>query len=171
MGRRLTTAPLLDSTDRGPQAPHSRRHARPPVERLRRCRRCPRSRRCHSTAVPDATPVPVHRAHLRRWRLSGREDGQCRHQDRRLETRDRQALRSSSFRRLAQALDRRAHLCMDQPQPPTCPRLRTSRPQSRCLRSTGHDPSHPQAAGGKPIIMNPNFPDGLLDLSTLPGPA
>ena len=61
--------------DAGPQAPHSRRHARPPVERLRRCRRCPRSRRCHSTAVPDATPVPVHRAHLCRWRLSGREDG------------------------------------------------------------------------------------------------
>ena len=55
-----------------------------------------------------APAVSVRRAHLRRRRISGAENGRSRGRSRMLEDRDRQALRSPSLRRPAKTLDRRA---------------------------------------------------------------
>jgi hypothetical protein len=51
---------------------------------------------------------------------------------------------------------------MDQSQSTLGPRLRTLRHNRGCLRSSRHDPHHAQAPCCKRLIMNPNFPDGLL---------
>src|SRR5665213_2422854 len=54
----------------GPQAPHPRRHARPLTECRRSFRRYPGPRwRGAGARQTNATTVPLHRAHLRRWRL------------------------------------------------------------------------------------------------------
>ncbi len=68
-----------------------------------------------------------------------------------------------SLCRSAQALDRRAHLCLDQPQPPFGPRLRALRPNRRRLLSPRHDPHHAAPLDPtKPFSVNPFFLDRLL---------
>ena len=97
----------------GTQAPHPRRYARPAVERDRSpCRRAG-SRWRPPSAADGASSVSLHRMHLRGCRISGAEDGEghCRH--RVLDIADRQAPRCPPLRRLAQAMDRRAHNRMD----------------------------------------------------------
>jgi hypothetical protein len=73
------------------------------------------------------------------------------------------ALRSPSLRRLAEAMDRRAELRLDQPQSTLDAPLRTLR-QNRCrLRAARHDPPHAQTFDqAKPLLMNPFFLDRLL---------
>ena len=63
-------------------------------------------------------PVPLHRARLRRCRISGTEDRGHHRQVGYLEARNRQIERVASLRRPAQALDCRTHSRLDQPQPP-----------------------------------------------------
>ena len=56
----------------GSQAAHPGRHAGPLAERRRSFRRYSGSRRrCTGARQTDAGAVSLHRAHLRRWRLSG----------------------------------------------------------------------------------------------------
>src|SRR3954454_2482166 len=51
---------------------------------------------------------------------------------------------------------------LDQSQPPPGARLRALR-HNRCrIRPHRHDPHHAQAACCNRLVMNPNFPDGLL---------
>ena len=65
---------------------------------------------------------------------------------------------AASLRRPAQTLDRRAHLRLDQPQPPPGPRLRALRPNRRRLRPPRHDPHHaPTLDQANPLLMNPNL--------------
>ena len=52
---------------------------------------------------------------------------------------------SPPLRRAAKAMDRRTHICMDQPQQATDARFRTSCSNRRSLRPPCHDPSHAQA--------------------------
>ncbi len=66
------------------------------------------------------------------------------------------------IRSLAQALDRRTHLRLDQPLPAPGARLRALRQNRRRLHPSRHDPHHAQAACCKSFVMNPNFADGAL---------
>src|SRR6516164_7412702 len=60
-------------------------------------------------------------------------------------------------------MDRREDVRLDQPQPPAGPRFRTLRHNRRRIRPPRHDPHHAQASCCcKRLVMNPNFPDGLL---------
>jgi len=87
---------------------------------------------------------------------------QGRRQHRLLDPADRQTQRHASLCRSAQAMDRRAHLRLDQPQPPSGTRLRALRPNRRRFRPPGHDPHHAQATDqAKPLLMNPIFLDRL----------
>ena len=64
-------------------------------------------------------------------------------------------------------MDRRTHLRMDQPQPPSDARLRALRKNRRRLRPPRHDPHHAQTLDQtKPLLMNPFFLDRLLGLAT-----
>jgi transposase len=53
-----------------------------------------------------------------------------------------------------------AHPGVDKPLPSARPRLRAAHPKSRRVRPSRHDPPH-AAQGGKPLIRNPKFPEGL----------
>jgi hypothetical protein len=59
-------------------------------------------------------------------------------------------------------VDRRKNVRLDHSQSPFGSRFRTLRHNCRRLRPHRHDPHHAQAARRKRLIMNPNFPDGLL---------
>src|SRR5881394_3982955 len=60
-------------------------------------------------------------------------------------------------------MDRRTNVRVDQPQPSPGSRLRALR-NDRCgIHPPRHDPHHAQATCCKRLVMNPNFPDGLLD--------
>src|SRR6476469_10209678 len=159
-----STAPLLDSTDQWPQATYPRRYARPLAERQRSTRRCAGSRRRSRPAPYGTALVPLRRAYFRRCRLSGTKDGQGRRRHRLLDLADRQTQRRAPLRRSAQAMDRRAHIRLDQPQPPPGARLRTLRRNRRRLRPPRNDPHHAQTLDQtKPLLMNPFFLDRLLD--------
>ena len=115
--------------------------------------------RSRSTHAP---PLPLHRAHLRRCRLSGSQSGHSHRQDRHLEARDRQTQRAASLRRPTQTLDRRTNPRLDQPQPPPRARLRALRANRRRLRPSRHDPHHaPTLDQASSFILNPNFLDRL----------
>src|SRR5436305_15088216 len=59
-------------------------------------------------------------------------------------------------------MDRRTNIRVDQPQPSLGSRLRALR-NDRCgIHPPRHDPHHAQATCCKCLVMNPNFPDGLL---------
>jgi len=146
----------------GPQAPHPCRHARPSARRERSARRHSRPRRGARSVAAGAPPLSVHRAHLRRRRISRAENGDDDRRHRKLDNGDRSALRPPSFRRLAEAMDRRAQLRLDQPQSALDPRFRTLRHNRRRLRAPRHDPHHAQTPDqAKPLLMNPFFLDRL----------
>src|SRR5438128_9371961 len=63
-------------------------------------------------------------------------------------------------------MDRRKDIRLDQPQSSLSPRFRTLRHNSCRVRPLGHDPHHAKAACcRKLLVMNPNLPDGLLELA------
>jgi hypothetical protein len=156
----------------GTQTPYPRRYARPAVERERSPRRRAGSRWCPPGAADGAPFVSLHRAHLRRCRLPGAEDGEGRGRYRLLDPADRQAQRGPSLRCLAQAMDRRAHDRMDQPKPPSGARLRALRQNRRRLCPPRHDPYHAQTLDQiKPLPVNLNFLDRLLEVILVKRPA
>src|SRR5436190_20254144 len=60
-------------------------------------------------------------------------------------------------------MDRRTNVRVDQPQPSPGSRLRALC-NDRCgIHPPRHDPHHAQATCCKCLVMNPNFPDGLLE--------
>ena len=148
----------------GTQAPYPRRYARPAVERDRSLCRRAGSRWRPPSAADGASSVSLHRMHLRGCWISGAEDGEGHSRHRVLDIAHRQALRCPPLRRLAQAMDRRAHNRMDQPQPSSGARLRALC-QDRCrLCPPRHDPHHAQTLDQtNPLLMNPNFLDRLLE--------
>ena len=75
----------------------------------------------------EAAQLPLRRAHHRRCRLSGAEDGSRRRPHRLLGASDRAPLRPAPLRRAAQTLDRGAHPRLDQPLSSAGPRLRAPR--------------------------------------------
>src|SRR5580698_3381989 len=79
-----------------------------------------------------------------------------------MEAGDREAIQRFWLRGLAQKVDCRKDLRLDQSQSPSGSRLRALRHDRRRLRPPRHDPHHAQAACCKPLVMNPNFPDGFL---------
>src|SRR5271170_2235326 len=79
-----------------------------------------------------------------------------------MEAGDREAIRRFWLRGLAQKVDCRKDVRLDQSQSPPGSRLRALRYHRRRLRPPRHDPHHAQAACCKRLVMNPNFPDGLL---------
>ena len=109
-----------------------------------------------------ARAVSLHRAHLRRCRLSraARRIGRSPHRP--LDRRDRQTQRAPQIRRRAKAVDRRAHPGMDQPQPPPGARFRALCLHRRRLRSPRHDPHHAPPSCRKRLSMIYFFPDRLL---------
>src|SRR5262249_18130697 len=72
--------------------------------------------------------------------------------------------RRCRVRSLTQALDRRTHLCLAQSFSTLGTRFRALRQNCRRLHPPRHDPDHAEAACGKPLVMNPNFVDGLLGM-------
>ena len=92
---------------------------RPSAERPRPSRRYSGPRRgAAGSRSAHPLPLPLHRAYLRRCRLSGTTRRASRSQDRPSGVRDRQAQRTAQMRRLAQALDRRTNPGLDQLQSP-----------------------------------------------------
>ena len=85
-----------------------------------------------------------------------------------MEAGDREAIRSFWLRGLAQKVDCRKDVRLDQSQSPLGSRLRALRYDRRRLRPPRHDPHHAQAACCKRLVMNPNFPDGLLEAEVQP---
>src|SRR5271166_3935838 len=85
-----------------------------------------------------------------------------------MEAADREAIRRFWLRGLAQKVDCRKDVRLDQSQSPPGSRLRALRYDCRRLRPPRHDPHHAQAACCKRLFMNPNFPDGLLTPKYLP---
>src|SRR6202044_598427 len=110
------------------------------------------------------TTIPVYQTHLCRWWLCRREDGARRLANWSMEAGDREAIRRSWICGLAQKVDCRKDLRLDQSQSPAGSRLRALRYDRRRLRPPRHDPHHAQAACCKRLVMNPNFPDGFLGL-------
>ena len=85
-----------------------------------------------------------------------------------MEAGDREAIQRFWLRGLAQKVDCRKDLRLDQSQSPSGSRLRALRHDRRRLRPPRHDPHHAQAACCcKRLVMNPNFPDGLLDAAAI----
>src|SRR5436190_9620064 len=150
--------------DQRSQAAHPGRHVGSPVERCRSSRRRSRPRWSILSVAPGTPTVPLHQAHLCRRRLCGREDGARRVAHRDMEAGDCEATRCHRFRGLVQKMDRRKDIRLDQPQSSLSPRFRTLRHNSCRVRPLGHDPHHAKAACcRKRLVVNPNFPDGLLD--------
>ena len=149
--------------DQRSQAAHPGRHVGSPVERCRSSRRRSRPRWSILSVAPGTPTVPLHQAHLCRRRLCGREDGARRVAHRDMEAGDCEATRCHRFRGLVQKMDRRKDIRLDQPQSSLSPRFRTLRHNSCRVRPLGHDPHHAKAACcRKRLVVNPNFPDGLL---------
>src|SRR5208282_6346118 len=84
-----------------------------------------------------------------------------------MEAGDREAIRRFWLRGLAQKVDCRKDVRLDQSQSPPGSRLRALRYDCRRLRPPRHDPHYAQATCCKRLVMNPNFPDGLLDMLSL----
>src|SRR5262245_61365930 len=59
-------------------------------------------------------------------------------------------------------MSRLTHLCLAQSFSTLGTRFRALRQNCRRLHPPRHDPDHAEAACGKPLVMNPNFVDGLL---------
>jgi transposase len=68
---------------------------------------------------------------------------------------------AAGFEVLTEAVDRRTHLRLDQPQPPPCARLRALCLHRRRLHPPCNDPHHAQEGGRKSLTLNPNLSDGL----------
>jgi hypothetical protein len=69
---------------------------------------------------------------------------------------------ATGFAVLPKKMDCRKDVRLDQSQSSFGSRLGTLR-LNRCrIRSPRHDPHHAPTACGKRLVMNPNFPDGLL---------
>ncbi len=146
----------------GAQTPYPRRHFRSAPRRERSAGQHSGPRRRARLAEPSAAALSLYRADLRRRRIPGTENGEDNCRYRMLEDRDRQALRSSPLRRLAEAMGRRADLRLDQPKPPPDARLRTLCRNRRSLRPPRYDPPPAQTPDqAKPLLMNSFFLDRL----------
>ena len=78
-----------------------------------------------------------------------------------MEVGNREAIPYCRIRSLAQAMDRRKDIRLDQSQSPLGARLRTLCHDRRCLHPPRHDPHHAKATCCKCLVMNPIFSDGL----------
>ena len=97
-------------------------------------------------AARCAATLPVSsRSILRRCRIPGTENGELVAAPGGWKIEIVKRSDRPSLRRLAKALDRRAHLRVDQSQPSSGPRFRTLRDNRRRLRPPRHDPSHAKA--------------------------
>ena len=128
----------------GSQAPYPRRYARLAAERRGPSRQRPGSRWRTRVAAQARRLFPFIERIFADAGYQGPKMAKHRRTDRLLEDRDRQTQRSPPLRRLAQAMDRRADLRLDQPQPPPRARLRTLCPNRRSLRPPRNDPPHAQ---------------------------
>jgi len=72
-----------------------------------------------------------------------------------------QAQRRAALRGSAEALDRRAHLRLDQPLSPAGPRLRAAHPLRRRLHPPRHDPDHAATPHRKAFNLDSYFPERL----------
>jgi transposase len=106
-----------------PQASHPDRYARLAPGRQRSPRQRSRPGRRRGVTSGGPTNLPFCRAHHRRCRLPGEEDGSRGRPHRPVGVADRQTLRPASLRGASEALDRRANPCMDQPMPSPRTRL------------------------------------------------
>ena len=79
--------------DQGPQTPHHHRHARLPALRAGPCRRCPGQGRRSRGDRGHPLPLSLAAPHLRRWRLCRPQAGRRACGTRRLDPRNRQAVR------------------------------------------------------------------------------
>ena len=113
--------------------------------------------------APGAPTVPIYQAHFRRWRICRRQDGARRVAHRGMEVGNREAIPCCRIRSLAQAMDRRKDIRLDQSQSPLGARLRTLCHDRHCLHPPRHDPHHAKATCCKRLVMNPIFSDGLSD--------
>src|SRR5262245_35547653 len=80
---------------------------------------------------------------------------------------NREAIPWCRIRSLAQAMDRRTDIRLDQLQSPLGARLRTLCHDRHCLHPPRHDPHHAKATCCKRFVMNPIFSDGLLAQDTI----
>jgi transposase len=69
---------------------------------------------------------------------------------------------------VAQAMDCRKDVRLDQSQSPFGSRFRTLRDNCHCLHPHRHDPHHAQATCCKRLVMNPNFSHGLSGAESNP---
>ena len=93
----------------------------------------------------------------------------CRRQDgarcvahRGMEVGNREAIPCCRIRSLAQAMDRRKNIRLDQSQSSLGARLRTLCHDRHGLHPPRHDPHHAKATCCKRLVMNPIFSDGFL---------
>src|SRR5215207_5836666 len=162
-GPRSTRPVMTPAEGAWPQAPRPDRHPRPALGRQRPSGERPGPGRRGGAAAGGAAELSIHRAHHRRRRLSGTQNGGCRRPHRAMGTADRPPLRPAPLRRAPQTLDRRAYPGMDQPLPSARPRLRASRPQGGSLRPPRYDPPHATPSHPNTLSRNRDFPDGLSD--------
>src|SRR5262245_9931068 len=80
-----------------------------------------------------------------------------------MEVGNREAIPSCRIRSLAQAMDRRKDIRLDQSQSSFGARLRTLYHDRHGLHPPGHDPHYAKATCCKRLVMTPIFSDGLLD--------
>ena len=145
------------------EATYPGRHAGPPVERRGSSGQHPGSRRWSARPQGRAAAVPLHRADLRRRRLSRRSHGRRSTSPRPLATRNRQALRSyGRFRGSAPAMDRRTYIRMARSLPPPRQGLRKQDTFRRRLHPSCDDPPHAQTPyPANRLIRDSNFPNRL----------
>src|SRR5262245_7094228 len=82
-----------------------------------------------------------------------------------MEVGNREAIPCYRIRSLAQAMDRRKDIRLDQSQSPLGARLRTLCHNRRCLHPPRNDPHHAKATCCKRLVLNPIFSDGLSQIS------
>ena len=83
-----------------------------------------------------------------------------------MEVGNREAIPCCRIRSLAQAMDRRKDIRLDQSQSPLGARLRTLCHDRHCLHPPRHDQHHVKATCCKRFVMTPIFSDGFLEVAT-----
>ncbi len=105
--------------------------------------------------APGKTTVPVYQMNLLLMvAMAGEEDGARCLANRSMKAGDREASRCLWLRGLAQKVDCRKDVRLDQSQSPPGSRLRALRYDRRRLRPPRHDPHHAQAPCCKRLFMN-----------------
>jgi hypothetical protein len=124
-----------------------------------------------ATIARYAAPTATSRRERPRWRRSRRAGGasnarasrqlHC-YKQRLLPRHDREAIPCCRIRSLAQAMDRRKDIRLDQSQSSLGARLRTLCHDRHGLHPPRHDPHHVKATCCKRLVMTPIFSDGFL---------